>query len=219
MKSIKTNQKLNNEGFTLIELLVSMAISGIVIVLIAALMTNGSLLFKTESEKIDVQNELQVVDTFITETIMEAKMLDIVEDSEGTLTLYTGIRGSGNELLAVPSEDGLKTTERIITYDPENFSMYITDKYIADIPKGYQISNYVRTFKVSIDDSCKTYRDEVPTGETEPVAVHKGYSNPIILNIDLVVGTEDRQKVETMRIVLRNKIDMVTVNGTEYNVE
>lgn len=223
------NQKLNNKGFSLVELLVALAISGIVIVMISLLIVNSSNMFNRENRNIDLQNEFQVVDGFLTETLMEAKTINIVDSTDGssTLTLYTGEK-NGTSLQPVTTETlevvantsaPQVTTERIITFVPDKNSLYITKSYIADLTSGNRISNSVKQFKVSIDDSCKTYKNEHNSITHETSLKHDGYANPIILNIQLNVSDGKTDKVEVVKITVRNQLNKVVVNGTEFTVK
>ena len=228
------NSKLNNQGFSLVELLVALAISGIVIVMISLLIVNSSNLFNNENKNIDLQNEFQVVDGFLSETLMEAKTIDIVDNGDGdqTLTLYTGTRGSDEALQPVTTEPieaattgaadesiatepieaattgattASITTERIITFKPDSNSLYITKSKEASLTKGNRISSSVKKFKVSIDDSCKTYK-EVEKITHETILEHTGYANPIILNIELNVSNGKSDKTEVVKITVRPQI-------------
>ena len=241
------NSKLNNQGFSLVELLVALAISGIVIVMISLLIVNSSNLFNNENKNIDLQNEFQVVDGFLSETLMEAKTIDIVDNGDGdqTLTLYTGTRGSDEALQPVTTEPieaattgaadesiatepieaattgattASITTERIITFKPDSNSLYITKSKEASLTKGNRISSSVKKFKVSIDDSCKTYK-EVEKITHETILEHTGYANPIILNIELNVSNGKSDKTEVVKITVRNQLKKVVVNGTEFTVK
>lgn len=241
------NSKLNNQGFSLVELLVALAISGIVIVMISLLIVNSSNLFNNENKNIDLQNEFQVVDGFLSETLMEAKTIDIKDNSDGdqTLTLYTGTRGSGEALQPVTTEPieaattgaadesiatepieaattgattASITTERIITFKPDSNSLYITKSNESSLTKGNRISSSVKKFKVSIDDSCKTYK-EVEKITHETILEHTGYANPIILNIELNVSNGKSDKTEVVKITVRNQLKKVVVNGKEFTVK
>lgn len=241
------NSKLNNQGFSLVELLVALAISGIVIVMISLLIVNSSNLFNNENKNIDLQNEFQVVDGFLSETLMEAKTIDIVDNGDGdqTLTLYTGTRGSDEALQPVTTEPieaattgaadesiatepieaattgattASITTERIITFKPDSNSLYITKSKEASLTKGNRISSSVKKFKVSIDDSCKTYK-EVENITHETILEHTGYANPIILNIELNVSNGKSDKTEVVKITVRNQLKKVVVNGKEFTVK
>lgn len=240
------NSKLNNQGFSLVELLVALAISGIVIVMISLLIVNSSNLFNNENKNIDLQNEFQVVDGFLSETLMEAKTIDIKDNDDGTLTLYTGTRGSDEALQPVTTEpieaattgaaDGSIatkpieatttgaaaasiTTERIITFKPDSNSLYITKSKEASLTKGNRISSSVKKFKVSIDDSCKTYK-EVKDSITGTTSLEQtGYANPLILNIELNISNEKSEKTEVVKITVRNQLKKVVVNGKEFTVK
>lgn len=240
------NSKLNNQGFSLVELLVALAISGIVIVMISLLIVNSSNLFNNENKNIDLQNEFQVVDGFLSETLMEAKTIDIKDNDDGTLTLYTGTRGSDEALQPVTTEpieaattgaaDGSIatkpieatttgaaaasiTTERIITFKPDSNSLYITKSKEASLTKGNRISSSVKKFKVSIDDSCKTYKEVEKSITHETTLEHTGYANPIILNIELNISNEKSDKTEVVKITVRNQLKKVVVNGKEFTVK
>lgn len=240
------NSKLNNQGFSLVELLVALAISGIVIVMISLLIVNSSNLFNNENKNIDLQNEFQVVDGFLSETLMEAKTIDIKDNDDGTLTLYTGTRGSDEALQPVTTEpieaattgaaDGSIatkpieatttgvaaasiTTERIITFKPDSNSLYITKSKEANLTKGNRISSSVKKFKVSIDDSCKTYKEVENSITHETTLEHTGYANPIILNIELNVSNGKSDKTEVVKITVRNQLKKVVVNGKEFTVK
>lgn len=240
------NSKLNNQGFSLVELLVALAISGIVIVMISLLIVNSSNLFNNENKNIDLQNEFQVVDGFLSETLMEAKTIDIKDNDDGTLTLYTGTRGSDEALQPVTTEpieaattgaaDGSIatkpieatttgvaaasiTTERIITFKPDSNSLYITKSKEANLTKGNRISSSVKKFKVSIDDSCKTYKEVENSITHETTLEHTGYANPIILNIELNISNEKSDKTEVVKITVRNQLKKVVVNGKEFTVK
>lgn len=225
------NSKLNNQGFSLVELLVALAISGIVIVMISLLIVNSSNLFNNENKNIDLQNEFQVVDGFLSETLMEAKTIDIKDNSDGdqTLTLYTGTRGSGEALEPVTTEPieatttgattASITTERIITFKPDSNSLYITKSNESSLTKGNRISSSVKKFKVSIDDSCKTYKEVENSITHETTLEHTGYANPIILNIELNVSNGESDKTEVVKITVRNQLKKVVVNGKEFTVK
>lgn len=230
------NQKHNNSGFTLIELLVALAISGIVIVMIGAFMTNGSKLYQGERDKINLQNELQVVDGYLTEIFQEAKTVDI-SDNGALTTVYTGVRNNDKSLGAV---DGTSiTTEKILTYNPDSKSLYVSKSYIDNLTNGYLISQNISSIKFEIDSSCIRYESDTTTPQgyvpiipgqpietpttTEPPTgslIFKGYNNPIYINVTIVIEDENgNSKSDTKTYRLRNDVDTVTVNGSAYTVK
>lgn len=222
MENTNTTKQLNNKGFSLIEILVALAISGIVVVMIAALMTNGSFLFKNENSKINMQNELQMIDSFMTETILEAKALYISEDSR-KVQIYTGEKddttsallpiGKTSYVEGETTEAPIITTERILTFakEDEKKGVYITKSFVEldNLSKGYLISDCVTRFSVSVDDSCKKTDDE---GNVY-------YTNPIVLNIEVEVTDLDKTKSEKYTYRLRNPLSAISINGTKYTVK
>lgn len=226
MENIQTTEKLNNEGFTLVELLVALAISGVVIVMIAMFMTNGSNMFRTERGRIDLQNEMQMADSFVTQTLMEAKTLDITNTDGSTTAIYTGNKSDSGDLVAVPGYDdegnevaGSITSERIMSFDKNKKSLYVSKSYYATPKKGNLVSDNVTNLIVSIDDSCKVYKAQKDDITNETTMVHAGYQNPIVLNVTLVVSDEKNDKLENVTIKLRNKLKKVVVDGVEYTVK
>ena len=221
MENTNTTRQLNNKGFTLIEILVALAVSGIVVVMIAALMTNGSFLFKSENTKINLQNELQMIDSFLTETVLEAKALYISEDAN-KVQVYTGEKDAAGQLIPVerPVYDAdattvapVITTERILTYakSDEKRGVYITKSFVSvdSLSKGYLISSCVTEFDVTVDDSCIALDDD---GNTY-------YKNPIVLNVKVVVSDADKTKTQIFTYKLRNPLSKISISGTEYTVK
>ena len=221
MENTNTTRQLNNKGFTLIEILVALAVSGIVVVMIAALMTNGSFLFKNENSKINMQNELQMIDSFLTETILEAKALYISED-QNKIQIYTGEKDANGQLVPMErpvynvdatTEAPVITTERILTYakTAEKQGVYITKSFVDldSLSKGYLVSGCVTTFNVSVDDACKATDED---GNTY-------YKNPIVLNVEIEVSDSDKTKTQMFTYRLRNPLSNIYINGTEYEVK
>lgn len=225
---IQRNKKLNNDGFTLIELLVALAISGVVVLMIAMFMTNGTQLYTTERGKIDLQNELQMADSFLIETLMEAKTVNITNKSGNTVELYTGLKDASKALLGVPgtTDTGEKetgtiaiTTERVIQFDTANTSMYINKKFNANPSKGSLVSDAVKSFNVKISDECITYKKVTDPNTKVTSIVQDGYKNPIILEVGLTISDGNKEKTDNFTVTLRNDLEAVVVDGMEYSVK
>lgn len=95
---------MKNKGFTLIELLVAMAIGAVLLIMLSFMMVQGTKLFNTESDEINLKGDYQIVRNQLDELFMEAKTLVIVKDTSGAvLRVYTGnVDTLSNEVLAVP---------------------------------------------------------------------------------------------------------------------
>lgn len=207
------NTKLNNKGMSLIELVIAIAIASVVSFLIVTMMVSSTTMFRQESSKIDVQNDLQVLQNQITDALREAKEINIVKCGD-SIRIYTGaVNTTTNQLVAEPVAGGSveKYTDVIITY--KDNVLYITSAYMEDIPKGYILSENVSDFDISISGSPIGYTEDV----TDSLGVVSGtiykeyYDNPITVNVSLKIGTGDKMKNADMTVQVRNKIKTFNV--------
>lgn len=201
--------KQNNKGISLVELLVAIAVSGIILVMIGVVITEGTKHFKEESIRASLQNELQMVNSQLTQTIMEASMLDIVNGSDKII--YTGeISSVDNELLIVNG------TEKIITV--KNNNLYITNFNDTDgtkLTSGYSVSSNVEDFQISIDEGCLVENETDSDGNL----IEDYYTNPLIIKINISLKKSDITVNGEMSVRLRNDISQVTVDGFVIDVE
>jgi len=189
-------KRINNKGLSLIELLVAIGISGILLLMIGTIITEGTRHFKEESIKSSLQNDLQIIENNVNKAIMEAPYLDI-ENVGDEIYIYTGEISNTDNLL-------IKNvgTERVITFKEEN--IYVTAFNDADgtkLTKGYSLSGNVSEFLVEVSKKGTIYK------------------NPLILNIKLTLKNSDITVSSDMKIRLRNKLDKIKINGSSYNVE
>lgn len=203
---LKKGKKHNNKGFTLIEVLVALAVSSVVITIVIAFISQGSRFYKTQSNTINLQNELQETSNVITDTLQEATYLSITSYSKN-LEVYTGSYKivEGKKLFI--NEKGssryiLRDGSGIYIYDKAD-TQYITDK---DKP-GYRYSNNIEAITVSINDKCKT-----------KVADSKVITQPVMLDVYIKVTHNDTSRFENKTITLRNKIQSLEVNGELYQI-
>lgn len=85
-----------NKGFTLVELMVAIALSSLVISMIAILMGNVSRSYRIANGKISLQMEAQTIMNQLNHMIMEANNVvfsDIDGDSDNDLTIYQKDKG------------------------------------------------------------------------------------------------------------------------------
>lgn len=203
---LKKGKKHNNKGFTLIEVLVALAVSSVVITIVIAFISQGSRFYKTQSNTINLQNELQETSNVITDALQEATYLKIASGNNA-LSVYTGSYKivAGKKLFI--NEKGssryiLRDGSGIYIYDKAD-TQYITDK---DKP-GYRYSNNIEAITVSINDKCKT-----------KVGDSKVITQPVMLDVYIKVTHNDTSRFENKTITLRNKIQSLEINDAIYTL-
>ncbi len=205
--------KLNNKGLSLVELIIAVAIAAVVSTLIITMIVSSSNMFSRESKVIDGQNEKQIVQNQITDRLREAKEIHIVKCGDA-VRIYTGaIDKSTNKLLA-ESETG-KYTDCIITYIDNK--LYVTNKYMENIPEGYLLSDKVTQFEVALLTEAEEYTEQVTDVSGNPVKDLEGniqyvtksyYDNPITVSIKMDIGSGDDKKDADISVRMRNEIDV-----------
>lgn len=203
---LKKGKKHNNKGFTLTEVLVALAVSSVVITIVIAFISQGSRFYKTQSNTINLQNELQETSNVITDTLQEATYLSIISNSKN-LEVYTGSYEIKEEKKLFTS---VKGSSRYILRD--GTGIYVFDKadtgYITEKDKpGYRYSNNIEEITVNISDKCKT---EVADSEV--------ITQPVMLDVYIKVTHNDTSRFENKTITLRNKIQSLEVNGKLYQI-
>ena len=201
---LKKGKKHNNKGFTLIEILVALAVSSVVITIVIAFISQGSRFYKTQSNTINLQNELQETSNVITDTLQEATYLSIISDSKN-LKVYTGSYDIKEGKKLFTSDKGssryiLRDGTGIYVFDKADLN-YVTEK---DKP-GYRYSDNIEAITISVSDKCKT-----KVGESEVI------TQPVMLDVYIKVTHNDTSRFENKTITLRNKIGSLKVNGELY---
>lgn len=200
----KKGKKHNNKGFTLIEVLVALAVSSVVITIVIAFISQGSRFYKTQSNTINLQNELQETSNVITDTLQEATYLSITSDSKN-LEVYTGSYDIKEGKKLFTSDKGssryiLRDGTGIYVFDKADLN-YVTEK---DKP-GYRYSDNIEAITISVSDKCKT-----TVGESEVI------TQPVMLDVYIKVTHNDTSRFENKTITLRNKIGSLKVNDELY---
>lgn len=201
---LKKGKKHNNKGFTLTEVLVALAVSSVVITIVIAFISQGSRFYKTQSNTINLQNELQETSNVITDTLQEATYLSIISDSKN-LEVYTGSYDIKEGKKLFTSDKGssryiLRDGTGIYVFDKADLN-YVTEK---DKP-GYRYSDNIEAITISVSDKCKT-----KVGESEVI------TQPVMLDVYIKVTHNDTSRFENKTITLRNKIGSLKVNGELY---
>lgn len=212
------NIKSNNKGLSLMELLIAIAIAAVVSTLIATMIASSSSMFRKESNKIDVQNDMQIVQNKIADALRQAKSISVVKCGD-SIRIYTGpINTSTNQLTA---EYGSETSypDCIITY--ENNTLYVTSSYMETIPKGYILSENVTDFDITLSEDPIGYTEKATVAGGGTTVINKSYyANPLTVELTIRIGTGQEQKNADMMVKVRNKIKTYEVyTPSTFNME
>jgi prepilin-type N-terminal cleavage/methylation domain-containing protein len=185
---------MKNKGFSLIELIVALAVGSIVLLMVGVMLVRGTSMFRTENDEVNMRNDYQIIRNQIDQVLMEAKMLTI-EKQGNYLIIYTGQINPDTREFTTTS----KTTERIITYDSNNDTLYISGTYADHVSEGNVISTMVEDFDISLDESSKR---TVDGGGTEEIY----YVNPLKINISLPIANKKSTVDYDYTLSLRNRL-------------
>ena len=185
---------MKNKGFSLIELIVALAVGSIVLLMVGAMLVRGTSMFRTENDEVNMRNDYQIIRNQIDQVLMEAKML-IVEKQGDYLIIYTGQINPDTREFTTTS----KTTERIITYNSDNKTLYISGTYAEHVSEGNVISTIVEDFDISLDESSKR---TVNASGTEEIY----YVNPLKINISLSIANKKSTVDYDYTLSLRNRL-------------
>ena len=196
---------MNNKGFSLIELVVAMGIGSIVLLMISVMLVRGTSIFREENNDVNTRNDYQLIRNQLDQAIMEAKSL-VIETQGSDIIIYTGEIGVDREFTAANL-----STERVITYDRNTKSLYISSTYDNHKAEGNIITDIVEDFKIEISNDTKT---EVVDGVETSY-----YVNPVRVDIELKLKNEKSSIASAFTINFRNRISKIakynTANGNE----
>lgn len=202
-------KKLDNRGISLVEIIIAVAIASIVSLLIATMLSNGSYWFTRENQKVDLQNDLQIVSNQLNDRFQEAKEIHIVK-CDGAIRIYTGEIDPLTNNLVEQNKGTEKYTDSVITYMDNK--LYITKGYMENIPEGYMIADNVMEFDVNIATKPETKEEQETLENGEEVTVEKKYYEaPITVEIKMKMGTDNRYKESATVVKIRNNIDVFKV--------
>ena len=150
--------KSNKKGFSLVELIVTMAITAVVIGILATVVYQGSRISRKQNAVATLANEAQQINGMLEEAIMEAKVINgYTSDS----TVYKALIFTGEV-----NEDGTDWntdtgTERIIIiYDNYIYilSEYtdltlasVTESYVTSLSDGYKLTENLDIISITVD--------------------------------------------------------------------
>lgn len=204
---------MNNKGFSLIELLIAIAVGTVILLMLSFMLVQGTSMFRTENDEINVSNDYQVVRNQISQVIMEAKSLTIVKEQNGDIVVYTGEVDLTTNKLSAEGDDSVEntvTTERVLTFDKSEGKIYISNSYGTATAEGNIVCNIVTNFDISVNPDClKVVSDGAVT--------ESYYVNPLNVNIVLELSGESNDVDTTMSVRVRNILREVSVYKTEVS--
>ena len=186
---------MKNKGFTLIELIVAMAVGSIVLLMVSIMLVRGTNIFRSENDEVNMRNDYQIVRNQLDQAIMEATAISVekrvVSGKVKEIIIYTGQIDPETRALV-----DNKTTERVITYNVDDRSIYISGSYEHYKAEGNCICNMVENFDIELDKSS----------EKKDKDGKAYYPNPIRINITLALKQKKSVINSSFSINLRNRL-------------
>lgn len=197
-----------NKGLSLIELVVAVAISSIVMLMIATIVSSSLKSYTRESMNAKAQNTQQLVMSKLSDVLMESQTFvqngNLVETSSRSAAGDTYVEKVGKS----------------IYYDSTTKKLYLSstpwDKITGDV-KMYVLAEDVEAFEITFDVSENTYKETIKDKDTG-VEETKTYlvEHPTV-KVRMVVTSGKKKPVEyTQSVVLRNSISNAKIGSDEY---
>lgn len=196
---------MNNKGFSLIELVIAMGISSIVLLMVSIMLVRGTSIYREENDDVNMRNDYQLIRNQLDQAIMEAKSL-VIETQGNDIIIYTGDINVDREFTAASI-----STEKVITYDGETNSLYISSTYDAHKAPGNVITDLINNFKIEVVNDTKT---EIVDGTEISY-----YANPVRVNIELALKNEKSDITSEFTINLRNRLSKIVKYKTSNDAE
>lgn len=162
-------KKLNNKGISLVELVIGIAISAIVISILAMMMATSSNNYRTTSAEVSLQSEAQTILNQLETLVMEAYNVKY-DSASGQLTIY---QNDADYKITLKSDHKLyfvKTPKPGTAGSEELFGEYVDSFSVVDTGSGNQnktikisltLQNGTKTYHV--DNSLITLRNKIKT--------------------------------------------------------
>ena len=177
-------KKQNNKGITLVEMLVALAVGSIVISAVVILLQQGISGYSRQTITTQLQDDANITLNQMSDTIMQAKCVDIYNEESGEKNTPKFITNRG--------ENGNAATGNAYSYDINNHILYVgAPQTNNDYTKLSILCKNVWYFKVQIlNSSVKIEGNGVVT---DPSGINKykykitEINNPIQIKVTLVL--------------------------------
>lgn len=187
-------KRFNNKGVSLVELLVAVAVGAIVLSALTMLVTQGTKSYKTQVATAQLQNDANITLNQLEEAVMEATQV--------TVEIETNADGTE---IADSNTVYLKLSESVVyIYDTSNKTLYLAKDKTSD--KSVVCEN-VAGFNVKLAKSSFKTKDD-GTGNM----VVSDLSNPVRIQIDLVVAKDGQSRDASRYVSLRNILSLEDIH-------
>lgn len=126
MQNKKTVKQKNNSGFTLIELIVTVAITGLVFVLVLSFFSPRMALYNRASSEASINSELNIINTKIHSKLINATEIELLDSQPTTFT--SGYKyyyiNNNNQVVFVDSSGTQNILNNKLRFDNFNVSLY-----------------------------------------------------------------------------------------------
>ena len=196
-------KKKNNKGITLVELLVALAVGSIVISAVIILLRQGIAGYTRQTITTQLQDDANITLNQMSDTIMQAKCIDIYNEESGEKNTPKFITNRG--------ENGNAASGNAYSFDIRNHILYVgTPQTNNDYTKLSILCKNVWYFKVQIlNTSVKIEGNGVETDGRNKYKITV-INNPVQIKVTLILKYEYGDSYITREVsrvtALRNKI-------------
>lgn len=178
----------HNEGVTLVELLVALAVGMIIISALTLLIQQSMKGYRIQTTTSQLQNEANITMTQISDDIMQATQIQIVNETAAEQNTVQFVTSSNNVYFFDPSSQRL---------------YYASNTNATEVEKGL-VCDHVTGFYVRIDEGSLVGYTDMP-GKIEKL------QDTVRIQVTLQLETGGIKREVTKTIGMRNKIKDITV--------
>ncbi len=193
---MKKGIKLNNKGLSLIELLIALAISSVILGAVAMLVTNGVSGYNKQTTTSTLQDDANLTMNHITNAIMEANTIDLVQTDDGSNT-YTFITHDESE-----TTTGITSNKYIL--DESTGTLYVAD-IDGNLASASPLCTNVERFQVQLT------RDSIITSGDAGVNRVVQIGDVVQFKVTITLKVNNIEREVTRYTNVRNKLTLDTL--------
>lgn len=193
---MKKGIKLNNKGLSLIELLIALAISSVILGAVAMLVTNGVSGYNKQTTTSTLQDDANLTMNHITNAIMEANTIDLVQTEDGSNT-YTFVTHDESE-----TTTGITSNKYILNEDTG--TLYVAD-IDGNLASASPLCTNVERFQVQLT------RDSIITSGGAGVNRVVQIGDVVQFKVTITLKVNNIEREVTRYTNVRNKLTLDTL--------